>query len=117
MLFDFGPGISLPIKPESLAKAKQFVQEVLRAQFVSQSRQYTVFRFPNGQMVGLCEDSSAPAEADYYHSIWLELLTDDFPEAVALLKSQGITEVRGGDEHAFFFHLPGGPVFKLSPRP
>lgn len=117
MIFDFGPGISLPVKPEALPKAIQFMQQVLRAQLVSQSSQYQVFRFPNGQMVGLCADNSAPSEAEYYPSIWLELLTDDFPEAVAILKARGVTEVLGGDENAFFFHLPGGPVFKLSPRP
>ena len=113
---DFGVGLSMPIKPESMKMAEEFIANCLGCPEISRNPNYTCFKFPNGQILGLTPDSNAPTEKEYENSTWLEVVSEDFDATKKRIQQFGAREVAGGMEEAFFFNIPGGAVFRLISR-
>ncbi len=109
----FGVGMSMPVRPDKRKAAEDFLGRVLGCTKTSHSDQYTCFRFPNGQIIGITPEPEAPSEEEYERSTWLELVTDDFEATKMRIKKFGVREVAGGMKDAYFFNLPGGAVFRL----
>ena len=76
-----------------------------------------LFHFPNGEVLGVqYVGAEAPAlgPAEYRLACWLELKTDDVNGLVQQLKKFGIEEVLDfWDKEHFYFHAPGGQVFRV----
>ena len=60
-------------------------------------------------------ESAAPLTAkEYRQACWLELKTDDVEELVKKLKAFGVEEITDfWDTEHFYFHAPGGQVFRV----
>ena len=110
---DFGPGISMPLKPDKRKRAEEFLSEILGCRETLRNDNYTCYQFPNGQILGITPDDNAPTEEEYENSVWLELISDDFEATKKRITNFGVREVTGGMPDAFFFNLPGGVVFRL----
>jgi predicted enzyme related to lactoylglutathione lyase len=110
---NFGFGISMPVRPEKRKLAEDFLRTILNCAETMRSEEYTCFRFPNGQIIGITPEKEAPSEEEYEHSIWLEIISEDFEATKKRIKEFGAREVTGGMKEAFFFNLPGGAVFRL----
>jgi hypothetical protein len=108
---DFGVGMSMPVRPSKRKEAERFCREILGLPQTLESEEYSCFKFPNGQILGITPHENAPTEVEYENSIWLEMVTSNFEETKA--KLFGVREVQGGIKEAFFFNVPGGAVFRL----
>ena len=111
--FDFGVGLSMPVQPEMREKAERFISTVLGCKEVMRNENYTCFKFPNGQILGITPSEDALTEAGYENSTWLELVSDDFEATKNRIQQFAAKEVDGGMEGVFFFNIPGGAVFRL----
>ena len=110
---DFGIGISMPVKPNMRKKAEDFLSNVLGCSETLRNDNYTCFKFPNGQILGITPDQNASSEEEYENATWLEIASEDFERTKKRIKEFGVREVSGGMKGAFFFNLPGGAVFRL----
>ncbi len=110
---DFGFGVSMPIRPHERNRAEEFFSKVLGLTQTLKNEQYTCFKFPNGQILGLTPDENAPNEEEYERSTWLEMVSSDFEETKKNILKFGVRQVVGGMSEAFFFNIPGGAVFRL----
>ena len=110
---DFGFGISMPVRPEKRKSAEDFLEKTLGCTETMRNAEYSCFRFPNGQVIGITPDEKAPSEQEYENSTWLEIVSSDFEATKKRIQKFGAREVKGGMKDAFFFNLPGGAVFRL----
>ncbi|PCJ62302.1 MAG: hypothetical protein COA79_04360 [Planctomycetota bacterium] len=110
---DFGVGLSMPVKPESRVRAVAFLSNVLGCTKTLENDNYSCFRFPNGQILGITPDENALSEEEYENSTWMELITEDFEGTKKRIQEFGVREVEGGMKDALFFNIPGGAVFRL----
>lgn len=61
----------------------------------------------------MASDKDAPSEAEYERSLWLEIVSSDYAVTKKKIQDFGAKEVATGMKDAFFFHIPGGAVFRL----
>lgn len=110
---DFGVGISMAVRPDKRELVESFLLNVLKCPQTLKSQEYSCFRFPNGQILGITPDITAPTEEEYERSVWFELVSNDFLSTKKRIQEFGVREVSGGHPQAFFFNIPGGAVFRL----
>ncbi len=110
---NFGFGIHMPVQPDKRTRAEEFLGNTLGCAEITRTEEYTCFRFPNGQIIGITPDKGAPFEEEYERSLWLEIISNDYEATKRRIQEFGVKEVVGGMPNAFFFHLPGGAVFRL----
>ena len=76
-----------------------------------------LFVFPGGETVGVQYfDEGAPvlSNAEYRMASWMEMKTDDVAGLKARLLEFGVEQITGfWDNRHFYFHAPGGQVFRV----
>jgi hypothetical protein len=77
---------------------------------------FELFEMQDGFVVGVffVPDSAAPAEKDFLDGTWLEIMTEDPEELITRLRAFGVKEIDYWDKAHFYFHSPGGPVFRVA---
>jgi hypothetical protein len=79
-----------------------------------------LFVFPGGETVGVPYfDDGAPmlSNAEHRMACWMEIKTDDVPGLKAKLLEFGVDEITDfWDKERFYFHAPGGQVFRVIDR-
>jgi hypothetical protein len=61
-----------------------------------------------------CEDNEVLSEAEHLKAAWLEIKTKDVESARRRLVVFGVKQVGYVDKTRFYFHAPGGQVFRLA---
>ena len=110
---NFGVGISMPVQPNQRERAELFLSKIIHCKEIMRNDTYTCFEFPSGQVIGITPDPNAPAELEYKNTTWLEIVSSNFKVTKKRIQEFGVREVPGSDEGTYFFHLPGGAVFRL----
>ena len=110
---DFGVGHSMPVHPDQMKRAEDFLEKVLACELLHRGEFYTTFRFPNGGIIGLTPSEKALSESQYEHSTWLEIVSSDYKVTKQRIKEFGVTEVPSSDSDIYVFHIPGGAVLRL----
>ena len=63
-----------------------------------------------------CEDNEVLSEAEHLKGAWLEIKTKDVESVRRRLVEFGVKQVNYIDKTRFYFHAPGGQVFRLAPE-
>ena len=76
-----------------------------------------IFEFPGGEMLGVqFIDDGAPAlsNGDHRLAAWMEVASDDVEGLKQQLLEFGVEEITDfWDKGHFYFHAPGGQVFRI----
>ncbi len=77
-----------------------------------------LFHFPQKEVIGVeyvDDDVQVADNAEHRRCIWMELLVDDIDETKQKLLDFGVDEIIDfWDKGHFYFHAPGGQVFRLT---
>ena len=63
-----------------------------------------------------CEDNEVLSDAEHLKAAWLEIKTSDVERVRRRLVEFGVKQVNYVDKTRFYFHAPGGQVFRLAPE-
>lgn len=100
-------------------RVRSFYLDVLKCTTMpSPAPELDLFLFSDGFVLGVlfCEQADVLSEEDHLKAAWLELKTKDVPEVKRRLIEFGVKEVEYPDKTRFYFHAPGGQVFRLAPE-
>ncbi len=75
-----------------------------------------LFQSPDGDVLGVffVPAERALTEAQHLAGTWLEIMTDDVDGLITRLRAAGVKEIEYVDKAHFYFHSPGGPVFRVA---
>ncbi len=100
-------------------RAREFYQGLLECKVLeSPVPDLDLYEFADGVVLGLFvvdEPEAVLPETDHLKATWLEIKVDDPGAWKAKLQAFGVREVAFPDPSRFFFHAPGGQVFRLAP--
>jgi hypothetical protein len=76
-----------------------------------------LYQFDGGFVVGLffVDPAEAIPEDQYVKATWLEIQVPDPASFTDRLRALGVTQVPYADTSRFYFHAPGGQVFRVAP--
>lgn len=95
-------------------KIRSFYQQVLGCDQVVAQEAMDVMRFTNDFFVGIAYAANVLEEKHFLLAMWLELKTSDPNELKKKLQQFGVKEIEYQDKNHFYFHAPGGQVFRVS---
>ena len=77
-----------------------------------------LFRMPDGFVLGVFYSPAEQARTDEQclAGTWLEIMTPDVDGLIGKLRQFGVKEIEYWDKNHFYFHSPGGPVFRIAPE-
>ena len=100
-------------------QAREFYHGLLECKVLeSPMPDLDLYEFADGVVLGLfiVDDPGAVlSETDHLKAAWLEIKVDDPAAWKARLEAFGVRKVAFPDPSRFFFHAPGGQVFRLAP--
>jgi hypothetical protein len=76
-----------------------------------------LYEFEGGFVVGLffVDPAEALPEAEYLKAGWLEIKVPDPAAFQSRVQALGVTAIPFSDTSRFYFHAPGGQVFRIAP--
>jgi len=95
-------------------KIRSFYQEVLGCDLVVAQAALDVMRFANDFYLGIAYEANALKEEHFLLAMWLELKTPDPDDLKNKLRQLGVKEIDYADKNHFYFHAPGGQVYRVS---
>ena len=125
MRVHFGTHYLLTLQQHERPRVRAFYRDLLGCRIEAHDHNVTanipenidLFHFPDGEVFGVqyVAESDAPLTAkEYRQACWLELKTDDVEGLVKKLKAFGVEEITDfWDTEHFYFHAPGGQVFRV----
>ena len=77
-----------------------------------------IFVLSDGFVLGFffVPEAETLTERQCLDGTWLEIMTADPDGLKSRLLTFGVKEVEYWDKHHFYFHAPGGPVFRIAPE-
>jgi len=97
--------------------ARRFYIELLNCRTLpAPNPDFDIYQMEDGFVVGIffVDDALSPSFDDYLNVTWLELMTPDPSALQARVLSLGLDEIDYWDKNHFYFHSPGGPVFRIA---
>ena len=113
-----GNHVKMTVAAPVRARTREFYAGLLGCQVLESPREdLDLYEFADGVVVGLffVDAAEAPSDAECLKGTWLEIKVDDPAAWKARLQGFGVREVEFPDPTRFFFHAPGGQVFRLAP--
>ena len=76
-----------------------------------------LYEFPDGFVIGcfFYDELDTLRENEYLMTTWMEIKTDNPDALKQRLIEFGVNEVEFEDTSRFYFHAPGGQVFRVAP--
>ena len=113
-----GSHVKFQVAEEHRERVQAFYTQVIGFTSVpSPVPNLSLWQTPQGAMLGVFFVPSAEAltEPQCLHGgTWLEIMTDDVEGLTARLREFGVKEIDYFDKAHFYFHSPGGPVFRVA---
>ncbi len=114
----------LTVAPSARARIREFYVRLLGCRLVGSDGETTgipeavdLFAFPGDEVIGiqyLDNTTAVPTTAEHRRGAWMELATDDVEGLRRQLIDFGVEEITDfWDSDHFYFHAPGGQVFRL----
>jgi catechol 2,3-dioxygenase-like lactoylglutathione lyase family enzyme len=125
MRVHFGTHYLFSLQQQERPRVRTFYVDILGCRIEAHDHNVTanipenidLFHFPDGEVFGVqyVAGSDAPLTTkEYRQACWLELKTDDVEGLVKKLKASGVEEITDfWDTEHFYFHAPGGQVFRV----
>jgi hypothetical protein len=125
MKIKFGTHYLLTIKKSERARVRAFYHGLLGCKLQAHDHGVTsnipenidLFHFAGGEVLGVqYVDDRAPVIDAAGHKLagWMEIKTDDVSGLVGKLTDFGVDEIRDfWDKEHFYFHAPGGQVYRV----
>lgn len=95
-------------------KIRSFYQQVLGCDLVVAQETMDVMRFTNDFFLGISYEPEHLEEKHFLLAMWLELKTPEPNELKKKLQEFGVKEIEYKDKNHFYFHAPGGQVYRVS---
>jgi len=117
---NMGHNLKVQVAQRERPRARAFYAELLGAdELPSPSPSMELFRLSDGTTIGVyyVEDGQALSEESYRSATWLEIETSDITALMSRLRALGVKEIDYTDREHFYFHAPGGQVFRLAQGP
>jgi catechol 2,3-dioxygenase-like lactoylglutathione lyase family enzyme len=95
-------------------KIRSFYQEVLGCKLVAAQDALDAMQFTNDFVIGIAYEADHLEEEHFLMAMWLELKTPDPDELKKKLQAFGVKEIEYKDKNHFYFHAPGGQVYRVS---
>lgn len=115
-----GNNLKVQVATSERTKARAFYVDALGAvELPSPSHSMELFQLPDRSIIGVyyVQESQALSEEVYRNATWLEIVTPEVATLKSRLRSLGVKEIDYADKDHFYFHAPGGQVFRLAPPP
>ncbi len=125
MNIEFGTHYLLTIREEERLRVRSFYESLLGCNLLSHDMGATtnippdidLFHFPDGIVLGVrYVDNGEPVLDTEQHKLgcWMELATDDEQLLIDKLREFGVEEITDfWDKDHFYFHAPGGQVYRV----
>ncbi|HTO72884.1 MAG TPA: hypothetical protein VMJ30_03645 [Gemmatimonadales bacterium] len=100
------------------ARAREFYAGLCGCRVMNSPRpDLDLYEFDGGFVVGLffVDPADALPEAEYLKAGWLEIKVVDPASFRARVEALGVTAIPFEDTSRFYFHAPGGQVFRIAP--
>ena|SRR5947209_5862845 len=95
-------------------KIRSFYQQALGCDLVVAQEALDVVRFTNDFFLGIAYEQDHLEDEHFLLAAWLELKTDDPNELRKKLHQFGVKEIEYKDKNHFYFHAPGGQVYRVA---